>query len=68
MKPVLKLGLVLLLSLQLTACQTMGSGGTKVVDTFCLTYKPISWSKSDTRLTQEQIVEVNAIWKKRCNK
>jgi hypothetical protein len=52
------------LSLALTACQTMGSVGTdKVVRgaTFCEVASPLSWSKTDSRDTQEQISEHNAV-------
>lgn len=54
----------------LAACQTTGSGEIDpsllkgVVD--CSVLKPIRWSKADTRLTQEQIVVYNRVYKKVC--
>ena len=32
----------------------------------CKVFKTISWSKKDTRLTQEQIVVHNKVWKDVC--
>ena len=63
--------MMLLISLSLTACQTMGLGETKtdgMLDkkALCSIYNPIKWSKKDTRYTQEQVVEANKVWKKVC--
>jgi len=45
----------------------MGSGGIRIVtDTGCAAFKPISWSKQDTRETAEQIIEHNAVWNALC--
>lgn len=55
------------LCLLLTACQTTASGGIDV-STGCIAFRPISWSKKDTRPTQEEIVSHNAVWKKLCKK
>lgn len=73
MKHVRKLGILLTLSLTLTACQTMGLGEIKtegLVDkkALCSLYNPIKWSKKDTRYTQEQVVEANRVWTKLCKK
>lgn len=32
----------------------------------CASLRPIAWSKSDTRRTQEETVEYNAVWKAVC--
>lgn len=61
--------MVLLLSLSLTACLTTGSDETRpvlTVNTGCESFKAIYWSKKDTRKTQEQVVEHNAVYKKLC--
>lgn len=50
---------VMALSLGLTACQTTGSVATKQVP--CITLKPIAWSRNDTRETQDQATEYNAV-------
>lgn len=67
MTRVTKLTTPVVLCLALTACQTTATEGIDV-STGCLTFKPISWSKKDTRLTQEEIVSHNAVWKKLCAK
>lgn len=62
----LMLVMMLLLGLT-TSCTTMGLGGTRIVtDTSCAAFKPITWSRKDTRETQEQIIEHNAVYKALC--
>jgi hypothetical protein len=59
--------LAIMLSLNLTACRTMGSGEIDIsTKTACATFRSINWSKKDTRLTQAQIVEHNAVYKEYC--
>ncbi len=63
--------MLLILSLSLQACQTMGLGEIKtdgMIDkkALCSLYNPIKWSKNDTRFTQEQVVEANKVWVKLC--
>lgn len=59
-----------LLSLTLTACQTTASVAT---DPTCKAFRPIAWSALDTRGTQEQATEHNAVgaavcgWKKKAS-
>lgn len=55
----------LLARLMLTACQTTDSAGTDGAR-FCDAAKVIAWSKADTRPTQEQAVEHNAVGKALC--
>ena len=68
MLPAKTLAAATLLSLALTACQTTGSVAT---DPACKAFKPIAWSSLDTRGTQEQATEHNAVgvsvcgWKKK---
>jgi hypothetical protein len=50
--------------LLLTACQTTGSGVRSVA---CESFKPITWSKSDTRPTIRQVVGHNATGKALCS-
>lgn len=60
----------MLLCLLLAACQMTGSAATKSVTTsgatFCEVAKVISWSSKDTRETQDQITEHNAVGKELC--
>lgn len=63
-KPVWLLSLPLLLFLP-AACQTTASVGTSST-TMCAVFKPIYWSKDDTRETQEQVVEHNKVWSTLC--
>lgn len=58
----------MMLSLSLTACQTMASGGINynVATVACKAFKPISWSSKDTRETQDQVVEHNSVYKEIC--
>lgn len=65
MKHVKKLALLMALSLSLTACQTMATDGIDV-KAACKAFQPITWSRKDTRLTQEQIVEYNKVRKAVC--
>jgi hypothetical protein len=60
-----RLALIPLLLLPLSACQTTGSVGTSSAAA-CQAFKPISWSKSDTHQTQEEIVQNNAVGKELC--
>lgn len=54
-----------LLCLTLTACQTTGSVGTdKSIP--CAALTPILWSKADTRETQNQVTEYNAVGVRVC--
>ena len=67
----------MLVSLSLTACQTTGLGEIRnlissgavdkeTVALYCNTYKPVLWSKHDTKDTQKQNVANNKIWKSFC--
>lgn len=60
----------MLVFLSLTACQQMVSGEIKfdVTEVSCKAFKPITWSKQDTRETQDQIVEHNAVYVRICKK
>ena len=49
--------------LECTSAQVPATAGAK----FCDIYKPITWSKADTRLTKEQVDSNNRVWKKLCN-
>lgn len=55
---------MILTPLLMTSCQTMGSGVPSVA---CETFRPITWSKQDTKPTVRQIVGHNAVGKKLCN-
>jgi hypothetical protein len=70
-KLVRTLALATMLSLSLTACQTTGSdainAGAGRPAVACQSFQPIYWSKQDTRPTQDQIVEHNAVYKRICN-
>lgn len=35
-------------------------------DAFCAIYKPVLWSKDDTRSTKEQVDSNNRVWKRLC--
>ena len=55
----------------LGGCVTTGSYATNNTTVACgspekKTFKPIWWSKKDTKLTQKQIVEHNAVGKSLC--
>lgn len=39
---------------------------TPVLDTFCMTSRPILWHSKDTRKTKEQVDIHNRKWKKLC--
>lgn len=55
--------------LTLTACQTTGSGEINVAATKtvpCTALSPILWSKGDTRETQDQVTEFNAVGARVC--
>jgi hypothetical protein len=56
------------LCLPVTACQTTVSGGTSAPRgaTFCEIAEPLRWSVKDTRETQDQAVEHNAVGKELC--
>jgi hypothetical protein len=69
MKLAMRSVVAMLACLALTACQTTGSGGTsppgeKAVP--CAALSPILWSKSDTRDTQNQATEYNAVGARVC--
>lgn len=53
----------MMLTVLLTSCQTMG---TVAIESACLTFQPVSWSKNDTLTTIRQIREHNAVWKSLC--
>ena len=53
----------MLFLLGLTACQTTGSAGTR---TACGSFRAISWSKADTRPTQQQVRAHNAVGREIC--
>lgn len=65
-----RLVLATLLSLSLAACQTTGTGGINAgagsVSVACESFSDIKWSSKDTRETQEQAVEHNAVYDKLC--
>lgn len=69
MKLAIRSVVAMLACLGLTACQTTGSGGidapaAKVVP--CAALSPIYWSKGDTRETQDQATEYNAVGARVC--
>lgn len=49
-------------------CEPSGPRAPPPPDTFCQQYKPIYWSKNDTRATKEQIDIRNRRWKAVCAK
>ena len=70
-----KTSAALMLVLMIPACTTMGSGETSRVPvleagmsviTFCSTYKPVRWSKTDTVETVKQTKENNRGYKELC--
>lgn len=71
-----RLSLITVMCLSLTACQTMGSDaeieqaaramGYTSRGAACEAFDHIYWSKRDTRLTQEQIVEHNKVYTRLC--
>lgn len=69
MKLVMRSAAATLVCLTLTACQTTGSGGINaqgVKAVPCAALTPIYWSKGDTRETQEQATEYNAVGARVC--
>jgi hypothetical protein len=58
------------LCLLATACQMTGSGGTRIEAAanghLCQSFDFIRWSRTDTRYTQEQVTEHNAVLRKLC--
>lgn len=57
----------LLLAMAPTACRTTATGVTERADRWeCLAFRPIRWSREDTRETIDQIAEHNAVWDALC--
>lgn len=52
--------------LSISHCQTTGIAETSSGATFCQIAKPITWSRNDTRPTQEQVVEHNLVHRTLC--
>jgi hypothetical protein len=48
-------------------CQQPSPPPTTAGATFCTVYKPIYWSKTDTRETKEQVDSNNRVWKRLCS-
>jgi hypothetical protein len=70
-----RLGFVMLLCLSLAACLTTETVGIRadtspkvITDVACKSFKPIGWSTKDTRQTQNEVTEHNAVYKEICNK
>lgn len=61
---------LLIFALALTACRTTVTGATDAADRAerweCLAFRPIRWSREDTRETIDQIAEHNAVWDALC--
>lgn len=53
-----------LLFVYMTCQQPAASAGA----TFCQTYAPVMWSKTDSRKTKEQTDKNNRVWKRLCKK
>ncbi len=67
MRPVLRSINAIWLCLILTSCQTTASVATDTAASIpCAALVPIYWSKDDTRKTQDQVTEYNAVWKAIC--
>lgn len=69
MKLAMRSVVAMLACLALTACQTTGSGGINAPETKavpCAALSPIYWSKGDTRETQDQVTEFNAVGARVC--
>lgn len=59
-----------LVCLLVASCQTMGSGAIDPKSSallFCDAMTPFRWSREDTRQTQEQATEINAIGVRECH-
>ena len=53
--------------LLMTSCQTTNTGATRVVDTSCEAFGPVTYSRADTARTRLQIRRHNAAWDALCN-
>ncbi len=65
----MRFGLSLMLCLSTASCQTMAGGATEpapVVDSFCEVAKPFTWSRNDTRETQIEAQQWNAVGARLC--
>ncbi len=60
---VLRATSVIVFGMLLAGCQTDGAALPSVA---CTIFKPISWSKADTRPTIRQVVAHNAVGKETC--
>lgn len=65
LRPATLCGLILLATLT-ASCQTTGSGAIDPGLVACASFKPVTWSRSDTAQTVAQVKEHNAAGKSLC--
>lgn len=58
--------LVIMTAISLTGCRTTSTAETIEADWYCHAFQPITWSKSDTDQTIQQISAHNSVWDALC--